>query len=305
MPNQTTVDLIAKQKWLEPIENGLQKAVKGVFKAAGDTGRTIQDGLHGVWLGDPLHAALTDVPIGSWTAAIVMDAAESITGRDSLAKGADAAVGIGLVGAIASAITGLTDWQHVGGAPRRVGLVHGLLNLSGAALFATSLLMRRSKSRTSAKIASFGGYAVMLAAARLGGELVYRHHIGADHAPADGAPEEFTAVMSESDLPDGHPRRADLNGIPIVLIKGAGNVFALAEKCAHLGGPLSEGKYENGVIQCPWHGSQFSVSNGRVVHGPSVHPQMCFDTRLRDGHIEARRHVERPKKGHDRRKEVA
>jgi uncharacterized membrane protein len=173
MPNQTTVDLIAKQEWLEPVENRLQKAVKGVFNAAGDTGRTIQDALHGVWLGDPLHAALTDVPIGSWTAAIVMDAAESITGNNALAKGADAAVGIGLVGAVASAITGLTDWQHVGGAPRRVGLVHGLLNLSGAALFATSFFLRRGNSRTSAKVASLGGYAVMLAAARLGGGLVY------------------------------------------------------------------------------------------------------------------------------------
>jgi len=67
MPIQTTADLIANQEWLEPVENGLQKIVKSTFKAAGDTGRTIEDALHGVWLGDPLHVALTDVPIGSWT----------------------------------------------------------------------------------------------------------------------------------------------------------------------------------------------------------------------------------------------
>src|SRR6185369_16346953 len=101
-------------------------------------------------------------------------------GSDKLAAGADAAIGVGLVGAVASAVTGLTDWQHVDGAPRRVGLVHGLLNLSGAALFAASLILRRKNSRTSGKILSVGGFAVMLAAARLGGELVYRHRIGTD-----------------------------------------------------------------------------------------------------------------------------
>jgi nitrite reductase/ring-hydroxylating ferredoxin subunit len=123
----------------------------------------------------------------------------------------------------------------------------------------------------------------MLAAARLGGGLVYRHLIGTDHAPADSGPEEFTPVMSDSDLSDDHPRRANLNGIPIVLIKSGGNVFALGEKCAHLGGPLSEGKCESGIIECPWHGSQFGISDGHVVHGPSVHPQLFFDARVRDG----------------------
>src|ERR1051325_1522990 len=102
MSNQTNVDFIAKQGWLEPVENGLQKIVKGAFSAGGETARNIQDALHGVWLGDPLHAALTDIPIGSWTAAVVMDAAESITGNEKLAAGADFAIGVGLLGAVAS-----------------------------------------------------------------------------------------------------------------------------------------------------------------------------------------------------------
>src|SRR5438132_8487633 len=113
MANQTNIDLIAKQEWLEPVENGLQKVVKATFQAGGKTGRKVQDALHGVWLGDPLHAAITDVPIGAWTAAVLMDVAETITGDEAIAAGADAAVGVGLVGAVASAITGLTDWQHV------------------------------------------------------------------------------------------------------------------------------------------------------------------------------------------------
>src|SRR5690242_16773219 len=135
MANQTTGDLVARQEWLEPLESGLQNTVRKTFEAGGDAGRKVEDFLHGAWLGDPLHAALTDIPIGSWTAAVAMDAVESMTGSSKLAAGADAAIGVGLVGAVAAAITGLTDWKDVEGTPRRVGLVHGILNLSGAALF--------------------------------------------------------------------------------------------------------------------------------------------------------------------------
>jgi nitrite reductase/ring-hydroxylating ferredoxin subunit/uncharacterized membrane protein len=305
MPNQTNIDFIARQSWLEPVEKGLQKAVRAAFAAGGETGRKVADALHGVWLGDPLHAALTDVPLGAWTAALAMDAAESITGNQGLATGADAAVTVGLIGAVAAAITGLTDWQHVGGASRRVGLVHGILNLSSTALFATSLILRKRESRTAAKAVGAGGYALALTAARLGGELVYRHGIGIDHAPADSAPESFTRVLAETELEQDKPRRVDLHGIPVVLVKSGGRVFALAEKCAHLGGPLSEGTYKDGVIQCPWHGSQFSMDDGQVVHGPSVHPQVCFDARIHNGQVEVRRHVDSSKKGHEREKEAA
>jgi len=289
MTTENLSEVVAKQNWLEPVETGLQKVVQKTFQAGGETGAKVKDALHGVWLGDPLHAALTDIPIGSWTAAIVMDVSETITHNEKLAVGADAAIGIGLAGAVASAVTGLTDWQHVGGTPRRVGLVHGLLNLSGAALFAVSWFMRRRNSRGAAKLVSAGGYAVMLAAARLGGELVYRHRIGTDHAPENNGPEAFTAVAPLNDLKENQPHRAELNGIPIVLVKNGDNVFALADQCSHLGGPLSQGECKNGTIQCPWHGSRFSIVDGQVLHGPSVHPQLCFDSRIHAGQVEVRR----------------
>ncbi|MEU8274647.1 DUF2231 domain-containing protein [Microbispora bryophytorum] len=63
--------------------------------------------LHGVWLGHPLHPVLTDLPIGSWTTALVLD----LTGQKRAAR---AAVGVGLAGALAAAVTGLHDWQHTG-----------------------------------------------------------------------------------------------------------------------------------------------------------------------------------------------
>jgi hypothetical protein len=43
------------------------------------------------------------------------------------------------------------------------------------------------------------------------------------------------------------------------------------------------------VIQCPWHGSRFSIRDGHVVDGPAVHPQPCLETRIRNGQVEVRR----------------
>src|SRR5438105_1117275 len=64
-------------------------------------------------------------------------------------------------------------------------------------------------------------------------------------------------------------------------------------------------EFKDGIIQCPWHGSQFAVSDGQVVHGPSVHPQACFDARIHNGQVEVRRHVESPNNGNERTEEAA
>jgi hypothetical protein len=128
MASKGIVDALGKQGWLEPLANGLQQAVGSAFTAAGPGGLAAKDFLHGVWLGHPLHPVLTDVPLGAWTVALVLDALESLSGRDELGPGADAAVAVGLAGAVGAAATGLTDWHDTDDPARRVGLVHGLLN---------------------------------------------------------------------------------------------------------------------------------------------------------------------------------
>jgi nitrite reductase/ring-hydroxylating ferredoxin subunit len=88
-------------------------------------------------------------------------------------------------------------------------------------------------------------------------------------------------VLSESNLPDEKPVRVDHNGTSILLVRRGSQIYALAETCSHLGGPLSEGKLEEEIIQCPWHGSRFSIRDGRVIDGPAVHPQPCLEARIR------------------------
>ncbi len=93
----------------------------------------------------------------------------------------------------------------------------------------------------------------------------------------------------ESDLGEGKPIRAEHNGTPILLVRRGSQIYALAETCSHLGGPLSEGKLEGDVIQCSWHGSRFSIRDGHVVDGPAVHPQPCLEARIQNGQVEVRK----------------
>src|SRR4030081_1092644 len=127
MAENVALDLIERQGWIDPLADQVQKAVGNVFEAAGEPGRKAKNFLHGTWLDHPLHSAVTDVPIGAWTSAMVMDAMEDVTGRSEFGRAADTAVAIGLAGAVVSAVSGITDWQSTDGNARKIGLTHGLL----------------------------------------------------------------------------------------------------------------------------------------------------------------------------------
>src|SRR5687768_2446806 len=136
MSKSLPVELIEKQEWLEPIADRLQEKIAAALDDDGSLGPAVGNILHGTWLGHPLHAVLTDVPIGSWTAAAVFDALEKTTGSRIIGRRADAAITVGLIAAAAAAVTGLADWSRVGrGRPRRIGLVHGLLNITASACY--------------------------------------------------------------------------------------------------------------------------------------------------------------------------
>lgn len=283
---EAVLDLIERQQWLDAICDRLQKGVSAAFQAGGDAGRRVRDFLHGTWFGHPLHPALSDVPLGAWATAVVLDAAG--TSDERLERAADTAIGLGIAGAVGAAVTGLTDWHHTTGADRRVGVGHALLNTAALALYVTSLTLRRRGVRGAGRGLAALGFLVATGAAYLGGTLVYRKRIGVDHAPRPEAWTDFARALSESELPEGTTRAADVRGVRVVLVRRRGQVYALGESCAHLGGPLSEGAVEGDALRCPWHGSLFALEDGRVLEGPSTYPQTCFDVRTRGGQIEVR-----------------
>jgi nitrite reductase/ring-hydroxylating ferredoxin subunit/uncharacterized membrane protein len=280
----TALEIIDRQKWLDPLADKIQEAVGGVL----DSVPQVKDFLHGTWLGHPLHSALTDVPVGAWTAALIMDGMEDLTGRPEFGHGADAAVKIGLAGAVAAAAAGMTDWRDVGGRPRKVGLAHALMNITSTLLFTASMVMRRNGSRGAAKGFSALGFAAAMGGAYLGGKLVYTERIGVDHTAGLKFPEEFTAVLPDAELGEGEMKRAMAGNTPVLVARRDSRIYAISEVCPHLGGPLAEGEFEGTSVRCPWHGSRFSLEDGRVLNGPSTPPARCLEARVQDGQIEIR-----------------
>ena len=286
MSDNAILSAIEKQEWLQPIQDKGEELIKSAYKAAGPAGQTVKNALHGVWLRHPLHAAITDVPVGSWTAALALDLLEA-SGQTQYAAGADAAIAVGLVGAVASAAAGLTDWSETHGKPQRVGAVHGMLNSVAAVLYTGSYIARKQNQRSLGRSLSYLGYALVLGSAYLGGELSYSQRIGVDHAAdADKEfPQEFTPVCSESDLQEGQPKRIVWQETELFLLKRGNEIYAMGNKCAHLGGPLSEGKIEGDVVQCPWHGSQFCMKDGSVVSGPATNNQPVLDVQVEGSQV--------------------
>ena len=204
---------LTDQPALDAIAEPLSRAVHGAYASAGEAGRRAKNAMHGVWLGHPLHPALIDVPIGAWTTGLALDVAAAAAGDRRLARGADFAIGFGVIGAVGAAITGLTDWSETSGQSRRTGLVHGVMNLAATGLFAASYLLRKNGSRTAGQACSAAGYAVATSAAYLGGTLVYDRRIGVNHADVD-PPEEFTKAVDAASVAEGtmvHGKAGDLD----------------------------------------------------------------------------------------------
>jgi nitrite reductase/ring-hydroxylating ferredoxin subunit/uncharacterized membrane protein len=270
---------------LDRVAKPLSEAVRGMFEAGGAVGHEAKNALHGVWLGHPLHPVFTDLPLGAWTTALALDAAAD--GEPQMRRAATFAVGVGLVGALGAAVTGLTDWSEVGGRPRRTGLIHGLLNITATTLMASAFFIRRRASHTGGRACAWTGYAVALGAAYLGGDLVYDQRIGVTHAAIE-APESFTRIADSAAVPEQSMIRARHEDADMLLARQGGRVCALAHPCAHLGGPLSEGTLKQGSVVCPWHGSEFALEDGRVINGPATQNQPSFPVREIAGGIEVK-----------------
>jgi nitrite reductase/ring-hydroxylating ferredoxin subunit/uncharacterized membrane protein len=280
----------ANSKPLPPIDERIQKALdKALYAGGNPAAQKIRNFLNGTWLGEPLHVVLKDVPTGAWTVAMVFDVLDVALDRREFAVAADTSVAIGIASAVGAAIAGATDWSDVDPPARRLGLIHGLLNLGGTGLFVASLLLRRGKSRTSGRILGALGYAVIGYASHLGGKMVFDHRVGVDRTDGQVFPDDFAAVLPESTLEEGKPTRAMYQNVPILLVRRGQSLFALADTCSHFGASLSGGKLDGDSIVCPYHSSRFALEDGRVLDGPAVHRQPCLEVRARDGQIEVRK----------------
>jgi nitrite reductase/ring-hydroxylating ferredoxin subunit/uncharacterized membrane protein len=255
--------------------------VDALYGRLGARAQPVRNFVHGTWLGHPLHPVLTDVPLGCWTAAFVLDLLPATR------RQVTPAIAIGVAGALASAVTGATDWRYTDGVSRRTGLVHGMLNLCATMFYIASLGLRLAGR--SGRAASFAGFGTAMFAAYLGGNLVYDHRVGTRHAAHQPPPEDFVAVLPYDQLPRGEVRRVEVSGLYILLARVEDEVFALTDICTHLGCSLALGQVRDRAIACICHGSRFDLRDGRVLDGPAVFPETSLEVRIRDGQIEVRR----------------
>lgn len=282
--SQRIVDAVP---FLDSIADGVQPKVQEAVEKGGTTVRNVLDG---VWFGTPLHPALTDVPVGSWTSTLVFDGLDIATGKMAMRNAADATLAVGIAGGFAAAAVGISDWRYLMGGSRRMGMAHALLNAGGLALNTSSLILRAGGRRNAGRLAFLAGYSLVGIGAHLGGELSYGYGLRVNrNVYEDEGPHEFVAVLDENELSQGEMRRVETDGVGILVSRASsGEVCAIAATCNHFSGPLQEGQREGDTVVCPWHGSRFDLCTGEVIDGPAVFPQSRYETRVRDGSIEIR-----------------
>jgi nitrite reductase/ring-hydroxylating ferredoxin subunit len=269
-------------KQLADLAEPLDRVAEPVQDAANAVPQPVRDVLDGVWLGNPLHPALTDVPLGAWTTALALDLVGSPSADDALA--------VGILGAIPAALTGLNDWSHLKDDARRIGIVHALLNSMGLALNVASLVARRDGHRGLGRVLSGVAYAGAAFSAHLGGQLAFGLGVRVNRTAFESPRERYAPVCEESDLDGGRLVGVELEGEAVVVSRSeeTGDVCAIAATCSHLGGPLADGERDGDVVACPWHGSRFDLCSGEVVGGPAVYPQPRYEARVRAGKVEIR-----------------
>lgn len=241
-----------------------------------------RDFLHGVPLGHPLHPLMVYLPIGGWTAAVVLDL---LPGNHS--RSAHALVDVGLLGALPAVVSGLADWSQQHERQQRVGVVHAALNATGAVLFAASSIARYRGREAKGKTLALCGAGTVGLGGYLGAHISYYRAGGANSADAllDLTPMDWCDLGPLDGFPDGGLGGADADGVPVIVVRRDRTVSVFLGACTHMGAPLAGGEVVDRCVRCPWHGSEFSLDSGTVVHGPATAALEALETSTADGRL--------------------
>lgn len=280
--------------FIDRLSDSLQNIIKAIIGSNRKPPRRFKSLLHGTWLGHPLHPALTDVPIGAWMMAVIFDLIWLFApgAPEWAVRGAQVAGGVGILGALAAAVTGLADWSDSYGPERTTGLYHAALNTLALILFIVSGALRLG---TATGVSDIGvaldilGLISVLIAAYLGGHMAFALGTGVNHAGWGESGESYEAALPVAEMPANGLKRVVVAGAPVVMLRMGDRYYAIGATCSHAGGPLDEGELQGDVVQCPWHGSRFNMRTGKPVTGPASIAQPRYDVRVRDGMIELRR----------------
>jgi nitrite reductase/ring-hydroxylating ferredoxin subunit/uncharacterized membrane protein len=251
----------------EALDDPAEKLVKVVGPATRP--RVVKNALSGTWLGHRFHPLMVPLPIGFWTGALLFDLIATRRARWA----ADTLVGAGI------------DAEPEA---RRVGLVHASCNTLALLCYSSSLVARLLGRRKAGVGLGLAGATAISVGGYLGGHLSYVQAVGVEKKRFAGGPSSWTPVLDAAELGEGAPRVVRAGDTEVLLYRDATGLHALWASCTHECGPLAEGRFADGNVICPWHGSTFRLADGKVVRGPAASSQPVFETRVTDGKVEVR-----------------
>ncbi|WP_051415518.1 Rieske 2Fe-2S domain-containing protein [Nocardiopsis sp. CNT312] len=282
------VRTIEREERLDPAADRLQELADTVPDGP------VRDLVNGVHLGHPVHPLAVHLPLGAWLSATLLD----LLPGDHRA-GAHALINVGLLSSLPAAFSGLVDLSSEHRRHKRVGVVHAAANGCGMLLFGASSLAR-TRGRDGWGLAlALAGLGAVGEGGSLGGHLAYYRAVGANHADhlLDRIPAQWSDLGALDGFADGELGQAWVNGTPIVVVRSGATVRALIGTCPHRGAPLAEGTLAHGCLRCPWHGSEFRVDDGSVVHGPATAALESLEAAVVGGRVRVRLRGVPPRRG--------
>lgn len=254
--------------------------------------------------GHPIHPALIPFPFAFLVGALVFDLAGTLLERPSFWMTGSYLALAGVIMGLVAAIPGLVD--YITSVPpdstgKKRATRHALANLSAVGSFALAWWLRRpDPGPPSGMVLALEalGTLLLLTGAWMGGTLVNRNQIGVDHryagagkwreARVEAEPGKPVVVATAGELQVNQMKLLWVNGHRIVLARIEEGYVAFQDRCTHRGGSLADGALICGTVQCPWHGSQFSTTTGKVCSGPAKEPIVIYGVESQDGNIALR-----------------
>ena len=271
--------IAAQDRWARPLGDVNHRWLSAVFRPI----RPVKDLLSGVWLGHPLHAAATDIPIGTLLLTVVLD----LLGQSAAA---DIALAATILFMLAAAATGASDYADTDGAARVRATTHATLMVVALLVLLVSVALRAGNpsDRTIPIALSLVGFLIVTAGAYVGGDVVYLFGNMVSRHAFRGTGTKWIKldagdVTDLSTLPEATPTKAKAGINDLVVVRLGETVYALHAMCAHAGGPLPQGTVVDGCIVCPFHGARYRLSDGRVRRGPALYDQPTYEIRSIEG----------------------
>ncbi len=99
------------------------------------------------------------------------------------------------------------------------------------------------------------------------------------------AGERWVEVPGAAGVAEGFHRTFVVDGVPLLLARLAGRLYAVEDRCSHDDGRLGEGTIEGCEVICPRHGARFDLRDGRATRMPAVAPILPVPVREADGRV--------------------